>query len=51
MNPINSIHAAIVSGGVLAVIVFIIVPGSGCNEFSLAAASPMHSCSAWAVSP
>ena len=36
MNPLNSIPAAIVSGVVLAIIVFVIVPGSGFNEYSLA---------------
>ena len=36
MNPLNSIPAAIVSGVVLAIIVFVIIPGSGFNELSLA---------------
>jgi uncharacterized membrane protein len=36
MNPLNSIPAAIVSGVVLAIIVIVIIPGSGFNEFSLA---------------
>jgi len=35
MNPLNSIPAAIVSGVVLAIIVFVIIPGSGYNELSL----------------
>ena len=36
MNPLNSIPAAIVSGIVLAILVFVISPGSGYNELSLA---------------
>ena len=36
MNPLNSIPAAIVSGVVLAIIVIVIIPGLGFNEFSLA---------------
>ena len=35
MNPLNSISAAIISGVVLAMIVFVISPGSGFNELSL----------------
>ena len=36
MNPLNSIPAGIVIGVVLAIIVFVIMPGSGFNELSLA---------------
>ncbi len=36
MNPLKSIPAAIASGGVLAIIVFVIAPGTGFNELSLA---------------
>ena len=36
MNRLSSIPAAIVSGVVLAIIVFVIVPGAGFNELSLA---------------
>ena len=35
MNPLNSIPAAIISGVVLAIIVIVIIPGTGFNEFSL----------------
>src|SRR5262252_8639582 len=36
MNPLNSIPVLIVSGVALAVVIFVIVPGSGFNELSLA---------------
>jgi predicted transporter len=36
MNPLNSVPAGIISGVVLAIIVFVIMPGSGFNELSLA---------------
>ena len=36
MNPLNSIPAGIVVGVVLAIVVFVIMPGSGFNELSLA---------------
>src|SRR5262245_22614159 len=36
MNPLHSIPAGIVIGVVLAIIVFVIAPGSGFNELSLA---------------
>lgn len=36
MSPLNSVPAAIISGRVLAIIVFVIVLGSGFNELSLA---------------
>ena len=36
MNPLNSIPAGIVVGVVLAIVVFVIMPGSGFNEKSLA---------------
>jgi uncharacterized membrane protein len=36
MNPLNSVPAAIISGVVLAIIVLVILPGSGFNELSLA---------------
>ena len=36
MNPLSSVPAAIVSGVALAIMVFVITPGSGFNELSLA---------------
>src|SRR5262249_3551681 len=36
MNPLNSISAGIVAGVLLAMLVFVIIPGSGFNEFALA---------------
>jgi hypothetical protein len=36
MNPLNSVPAAIVSGGGLAIIAFVVIPGTGFNELSLA---------------
>lgn len=36
MNPLTSVPAAIISGVVLAIIVFVVLPGSGFNELSLA---------------
>ncbi len=36
MNPINSVPAAIITGVVLAIIAFVVIPGGGFNELSLA---------------
>jgi hypothetical protein len=36
MNPLNSVPGAILSGVVLAIIVFVVIPGQGFNELSLA---------------
>ena len=36
MNPLNSIPAGIILGVLLAIIVFVVIPGSGFNELSLA---------------
>src|SRR5262247_3337377 len=36
MNPLNSIPAGILAGALLAILVFVLIPGSGFNEFSLA---------------
>src|SRR5215510_10989338 len=36
MNPLNSIPAGILAGVLLAILVFVLIPGSGFNEFSLA---------------
>jgi uncharacterized membrane protein len=36
MNPLTSVPGAIISGVILAIIAFVIVPGSGFNELSLA---------------
>jgi uncharacterized membrane protein len=36
MNPLNSVPAAIITGVVLAIIVFVIIPGGAFNELSLA---------------
>jgi uncharacterized membrane protein len=36
MNPLSSIPGAIISGVVLAIIAFVIIPGGGFNELSLA---------------
>ena len=36
MNPLNSISGAVISGVVLAIIAFVVIPGAGFNELSLA---------------
>ncbi len=36
MNPLNSVPAAIITGVVLAIIVFVVIPGYAFNELSLA---------------
>ena len=36
MNPLNSISGAVTTGVVLAIIAFVIIPGAGFNELSLA---------------
>src|SRR5262245_28534797 len=35
MNPLNSVSAGIAAGGLLALLVLLIIPGAGFNEFSL----------------